>query len=170
MRRPAGTGLCCPIISFTLETAFGVSETGGVFFTSGTLVFTSGTVVVAIPISLALKYLHYSRGGKRFGSGRHPTSGNAVSSWMPGRRATIPPRRLPTWSIMLSLGPSSRLRIVGKSPHPRLWWICQTGLQTVEVAYAMDVDSFNPWIGDRVGRFHGRPDHSAHLPQHADHA
>src|SRR5271166_2314465 len=62
MRRPAGAGFCCPMISFTLETALGVSETGGVFFTSGTLVFTSGTVVVAIRISLALKYLHYSRG------------------------------------------------------------------------------------------------------------
>jgi len=34
------------MISFTLVTALDVSETGGVFFTSGTLVFTSGTVVV----------------------------------------------------------------------------------------------------------------------------
>jgi hypothetical protein len=52
------------MISFTLETALDVSETGGVFFTSGTFGFTSGTVVVvvAIRISLALKYLHYSRG------------------------------------------------------------------------------------------------------------
>src|SRR5271166_1797965 len=68
MRRPAGTGFCCPMISLTLVTAFGVSETGGVFFTSGftsgTLVFTSGTVVVAIRISLALKSLNYSRGSK----------------------------------------------------------------------------------------------------------
>jgi hypothetical protein len=45
------------MISFTLETALGVSETGGVFFTSTALVFTSGTVVVAIRISLALKSL-----------------------------------------------------------------------------------------------------------------
>jgi hypothetical protein len=47
------------MISFTLETALAVRETGGVFFTSGftgaTLVFTSGTEVVAIRISLALK-------------------------------------------------------------------------------------------------------------------
>src|SRR5258708_25287193 len=68
MRRPAGTGFCCPIISLTLETALAVSDTGGVFFasglTSGTVVFTSGTVVVAIRISLALKSLNYSRGGK----------------------------------------------------------------------------------------------------------
>src|SRR5271168_161867 len=69
MRRPAGTGLCCPMISFTLETALAVSETGGVFFTSGTLVFTSGTDVVAIRISLALKYLHYSRGQQAIGGG-----------------------------------------------------------------------------------------------------
>src|SRR2546429_9171159 len=69
MRRPAGTGVCCPMISFTLETALGVSETGGVFFTSGfacgLLVFTSGTVVVAIRISLALKYLDYNRATHR---------------------------------------------------------------------------------------------------------
>src|SRR5207302_3744932 len=69
MRRPAGTGVCCPMISFTLETALGVSETGGVFFTSGVacglLVFTSGTVVVAIRISLALKYLNYNRARHR---------------------------------------------------------------------------------------------------------
>jgi hypothetical protein len=64
MRSPAGTGVCWPIISFTLETAFGVSETGGVFFTSGVLVCVStfgtvvvGTVVVAIDISLALKVI-----------------------------------------------------------------------------------------------------------------
>src|SRR5271169_3352263 len=65
MRRPAGTGLCCPMISLTLDTALAVRETGGAFFTStsGTLVFTSGTVVVAmLRISLALKYLNYNRG------------------------------------------------------------------------------------------------------------
>src|SRR5271169_6851527 len=69
MRRPAGTGFCCPMISFTFETALAVSETGGAFCTSGTLVFTSGTVVVAMRrISLALKYLNYNRGG-------HPGAG-----------------------------------------------------------------------------------------------
>jgi hypothetical protein len=52
------------MISFTLETALVVSETGGVFLTSGTSVFTPGTVVVAIRISLALKYLNYNRRGK----------------------------------------------------------------------------------------------------------
>src|SRR6202161_4867183 len=65
MRSPAGTGVCCPMISLTFETALAVRETGGVFFsgfTSGTLVFTSGTVVVAMRISLALKYLDYTRG------------------------------------------------------------------------------------------------------------
>src|SRR5260370_19799185 len=71
MGKAAGTGFCCPMISFTLETALDVSETGGVFFasglTSGTVVFTSGTVVVAIRISLALKSLNYSRGGKPAG-------------------------------------------------------------------------------------------------------
>src|SRR5580698_495971 len=68
MRRPAGTGVCCPMISFTLETALAVRETGGVFFTSGTFVFTSGTVVVAMRISLALKYLHYNRAWQVAGS------------------------------------------------------------------------------------------------------
>src|SRR5580693_10789651 len=68
IRRPAGTGVCCPMISFTLETALAVSETGGVFFTSGTLMFTFGTVVVAIRISLALKYLHYRRASTAVGS------------------------------------------------------------------------------------------------------
>src|ERR1700733_4701098 len=67
MRRPAGTGFCCPMISLTLETALGVSETGGVFFTSGGLVFTVGTVFLAIRISLALKYLNYSRGRQACG-------------------------------------------------------------------------------------------------------
>jgi hypothetical protein len=47
------------MISFTFETALAVSETGGVFFTSGVagavFVFTSGTEVVAIRISLTLK-------------------------------------------------------------------------------------------------------------------
>jgi hypothetical protein len=55
MRKPAGAGFCCPMISFTLETALAVSETGGVFLTSGTSVFTPGTVVVAIRISLGSK-------------------------------------------------------------------------------------------------------------------
>src|SRR3989442_8312641 len=45
-RKPAGTGVCEAIISFTLEMALGVSVTGAVLgFTSG---LTSGTVVVAI--------------------------------------------------------------------------------------------------------------------------
>src|SRR5580692_8433054 len=61
MRRPAGTGLCCPMMSLTLETALGVSDTGGVFLTSTALGFTSGIVVVAIRISLALKYINYTR-------------------------------------------------------------------------------------------------------------
>src|SRR5580693_1714968 len=61
MRRPAGTGFCCPIISFTLLTALEVSVTGAVFFTSGTLVVT-GKVVVAIYLSSALELLHYNRG------------------------------------------------------------------------------------------------------------
>src|SRR5580700_5339806 len=91
MRRPAGTGFCCPMISLTLETALGVRETGGVFFASGTFVFTSGTVVVAIRISLALKYLHYSRGSKAEAgeSDFRPLSGRNLSCWMPGRRMTI---------------------------------------------------------------------------------
>jgi hypothetical protein len=43
------------MISFTLETALGVNETGGVFLTSGELVFTSGTDVVAIHNLLGFK-------------------------------------------------------------------------------------------------------------------
>src|ERR1700733_13753545 len=61
-RKPAGTGFCCPIISFTLATALGVRVMGAVFFTSGTLVVTPGTVVVAIYFSLAQEYLNYNRG------------------------------------------------------------------------------------------------------------
>src|SRR5580693_4158123 len=58
-RRPAGTGVCCAIISLTLATALGVKLTGGVLgVTSGTLV---GTVVVAIGISLKLLPVHYNK-------------------------------------------------------------------------------------------------------------
>src|SRR5580700_3578388 len=90
MRRPAGTGFCCPMISFTLETALDVSETGGVFFTSWMLVFTSGTVVVAIRISLALKYLNYSRGPQVAGRVTdHGPGYQPPDIWMPGRRRTI---------------------------------------------------------------------------------
>src|SRR5216684_7547385 len=90
MRKPAGTGFCCPMISFTLETALDVSETGGVLFasglTSGTVVFTSGTVVVAIRISLALKSLNYNRGGKpgpaKYRAGQPgPSSFDARGRW-----------------------------------------------------------------------------------------
>src|SRR6202161_2394018 len=63
MRRPAGTGFCCPMISLTLDTALGVGGTGAAFLTSGTLVLTPGTVVVAIYISLAVRFLNYTRGG-----------------------------------------------------------------------------------------------------------
>src|ERR1700675_4358895 len=49
-RRPAGTGFCCVIISFTLAIALLVKLTGGVLgVTSGTVV---GAVVVAIGMSL----------------------------------------------------------------------------------------------------------------------
>src|ERR1700733_968024 len=129
MRRPAGTGLCCPMISFTLETALDVSETGGVFFTSGTFGFTSGTlvVVVAIRISLALKYLHYSRGQQAAGSGINsgpwPTFVLPVGCpTAPGRFSAAP---LANGSIMLALGRSSRSRIVGSDPHPRRGGVAQ---------------------------------------------
>src|SRR5580693_3623325 len=105
MRRPAGTGFCCPMISFTLETALAVSETGGVFFTSWTLVFTSGTVVVAIRISLALKYLHYSRAWQAVGSviglQSHLPRPNLLDANL---GPTIPPAVLAKWSIILPLG------------------------------------------------------------------
>src|SRR5580692_11682199 len=107
------------MISFTLETALAVSETGGVFFTSGTLVFTFGTVVVAIRISLALKYLHYTRAWQAVSTVIRPSLPSyktrlPVSSyWMSGYAATIPLAALANWSIMLPLGCSSRSRIVG---------------------------------------------------------
>src|SRR5271169_7182508 len=47
---------------------------------------------------------------------------------------------------------------------------CLTGLQSVEVAYDVDMDSFNAWACDRVGYLHRRPGYPAHLPQHADYA
>src|SRR5579859_2548758 len=62
-RRPAGTGLCCAIISLTLVTALGVKLTGGVLgAVSGVEV---GTVVVAIGISLKLLPHYYSKAGPR---------------------------------------------------------------------------------------------------------
>src|SRR5580700_5831714 len=114
MRSPAGTGVCCPMISFTLETALAVSETGGVFFTSGTLLFTFGTVVVAIRISLALKYLYYTRAWQAVGIVIRAGLPVLVSNyWMSGYVTTIPLAVLANWSIMLPLGCSSGLRIVG---------------------------------------------------------
>src|SRR6266851_3882193 len=56
MRRPAGAGVCCPMMSLTLATALAVRLTGVAFLVTSGLV-TSGTVVVAIRISLALKVL-----------------------------------------------------------------------------------------------------------------
>src|SRR5438270_12349597 len=55
MRKPAGTGVCWPMISFTFFTALTVRVTGGAFLV------TSGTVEVAICISLALKLFNYSK-------------------------------------------------------------------------------------------------------------
>src|SRR5580704_222843 len=116
MRSPAGTGLCCPMISLTLEMALAVSETGGAFFTSGMVVFTLGTVVVAIGISLTLKYLNYSRGWQAGGrSNQH-----AGHRTLPGPKrldasgwATIPTARLAKGSIMFALGPSPMFWMLG---------------------------------------------------------
>src|SRR6266851_9746895 len=110
MRRPAGTGFCCPMISFTLETALGVSETGGVFFasglTSGTVVFTSGTVVVAIRISLALKSLNYNRGGEPAAGRILRRTTRSLIIWMPGGCGRFLLAALANGSIMSALGPS----------------------------------------------------------------
>src|SRR5512146_1022219 len=51
MRRPAGTGFCCAMISFTLATAFALRVTGLDFLTSGVVV-----VVVDIRISSGTLY------------------------------------------------------------------------------------------------------------------
>src|ERR1700722_1365458 len=59
MRKPEGTGVCWPIISFTLATAFVVRVTGAAFLVTSLVI--SGTVVVAIRISLALKLFDYNR-------------------------------------------------------------------------------------------------------------
>src|SRR5580693_7118737 len=64
MRKPAGTGFCWLIISFTLVTALAVRVTGGVFLVTSGFV-TAGMVVVAIGISLALKLFDYSKCGFR---------------------------------------------------------------------------------------------------------
>src|SRR5580658_9013856 len=77
MRKPAGTGFCWPMISFTLLTALAVRVTGGVFLVTSVVTSgfdTVGTVVVAIGISLALKLLDYSKYGFRHKgwSGNHP--------------------------------------------------------------------------------------------------
>src|SRR5450631_24774 len=62
-RRPAGTGVCWPMISLTLVTALDVRLTGAVFApTSGADgAFTSGVVVVAIRISLKRLAKYYSK-------------------------------------------------------------------------------------------------------------
>src|SRR5580658_6958285 len=170
MRRPAGTGLCCPMISFTLETALAVSETGGVFFTSGTLVFTSGTVVVAIRISLALKYLDYTRAWQAVGTLIRKLTCTRARLLDVG----LPPDDSSRGTCQLVYNACVRrflqVEECGLRPAPLDMVKLPNGLQTVEVAYDLDVDSFNAWLGDRVGCFHCRPDPSAHLPQHADHA
>src|SRR5580658_7317013 len=116
MRRPAGTGFCCPMISFTLETALAVSETGGVFLTSGALVFTSGTVVVAIRISLRRKCLNYSRGRKL---GARIIGVQALKLYKPCN-ISMPPagqrffqQPLANGSIMVALGPPSGFQPTG---------------------------------------------------------
>src|SRR5580698_8870714 len=60
MRKPAGTGFCWLMISFTLATALGDRVTGAAFLVTSGLV-TAGIVVVAIGISLALKLFDYSK-------------------------------------------------------------------------------------------------------------
>src|SRR5579863_2359334 len=60
MRRPAGTGFCCAMMSFTLDAAFAVRVTGAAFgVTAGTVVATSGTDVVAISYLLGFKAFSY---------------------------------------------------------------------------------------------------------------
>src|SRR5580693_8016605 len=78
-RRPAGTGLCCAIISFTFATAFEVKLTGGFLgVTSGTVV---GTVVVAIGISLNCYPLIITKPG--FQARQKPRSGPSLTLyWM----------------------------------------------------------------------------------------
>src|SRR5271169_6836685 len=125
MRRPAGTGFCWPMISFTLETALAVSETGGVFFTSGTLVFTSGTVVVAIPISLALKYLHYSRGQQTIGRGNQitaPAYDLGFPRWMPDRSSTILSRRTCQRVYNACVRPFLQVEDCGLEPPCSMGW------------------------------------------------
>jgi hypothetical protein len=50
------------------------------------------------------------------------------------------------------------------SLHPEISGESPTGFETVEVAYDLDVDSFNTRAHNRVGYFHRRSDHSPHLP------
>src|SRR5580704_13633426 len=122
MRRPAGTGFCCPMISFTLETALDVSETGGVFFTSWMLVFTSGTVVVAIRISLALKYLNYSRGPQVAGrvTDHGPGYQPPPRLWVAGPPPTVsppPPFQRGLYAFLWPFPPVRGLR--PRPPPPR---------------------------------------------------
>src|SRR5215471_8485725 len=71
MRKPAGTGFCWAMISFTLATALAVRLMGATFLTSG-------TVVVAIRISLALKLFDYSKCIRRY-SGIAPDSNELLT-------------------------------------------------------------------------------------------
>src|SRR5579864_3559917 len=124
MRKPAGTGFCWPMISFTLATALLVRLTGGVFLV------TSGMVVVAIRISLALKLFDYSRcrlRQKHHSCGNHqligcgPQSGsrilpNSVTGFEQGISSTP---RLANGAIIISIRASPELDAGCARPRSR---------------------------------------------------
>src|SRR5580704_2287660 len=86
---------------------------------------------------------------------------------MPDRSRTIPSRATCQRVYNACVRPFLQVEDCGLRPAPATGWSCPTGLQTVEVAYELDVDSFNGGACDCVGRFHRWTDSSSHLPQHA---
>src|SRR5579863_7196019 len=105
MRNPAGTGFCWPMISRTLVTALAVRVTGAGFLATSGLIplVTSGTVVVAIRISLALKFLDYSRCPLCRQTRFSYQSGGRTSIWLDANRA----RKSHPWRPITAMEPLS---------------------------------------------------------------
>src|SRR5258708_29589646 len=60
-RNPAGTGVCCAMISLTLAMAFGVSEMGAFFLASRGISWGLICGVVVVAMNSPLLLTHYNR-------------------------------------------------------------------------------------------------------------
>src|ERR1700686_1678517 len=168
MRKPEGTGVCWPIISFTLATALGVRVTGAAFFV------TSGMVVVAIRISLALKLFDYSKCCLRQKdyTAESVCWLDALAGWKVHSsrncnrlrtKGFIRHHELAHGAIIIRVRPSPGLDAGFCAPAHEVESRC-TWVEPAEVAYDAD---------DSVGciwSFRRRSDHPPDLQEHAHHA